>query len=92
MRIDVTRSDAIVCFDESAPAHLVWRDTRWDVLDRPTRIGLDEDAACSPFATHPPAPWKGWRFIARAEGDAETYVFDVRVTTAGTFEVVHVYD
>jgi hypothetical protein len=92
MRITIERSDATLRFAAAIPARLIWRGACWDVVDRPTPIGLDEDAACSPFVTHPPDSWSGWRFTARVAENGETYVFDVRATAAGDFEVVYVYD
>lgn len=58
------------------PSRLVWRGTRWRIVDTPTPIGSDDDAIWHPALTHPPAGWSGWRFAA-TDGH-ETRVLDVR--------------
>lgn len=92
MRKPLVAQQATLKFRDDTPIELLWDNNRWQVLDIPTRIGLDADAIYSPLVTHPPAPWKGWRFIARAGDDTASYVFDLIETSPGQFHVASVYD
>ena len=86
-----TVTTAAVRFEAGVPAGVFWRESRWRVLDIPTRLGLTEAALHSPWITHPPEPWTGWRFTARSDADGTTYVFAIKKTGAEEFEVLRVY-
>lgn len=45
--------------DAGVPVGISWRESRWRVLDTPTRLGLSEAVLYSPWITHPPEPWSG---------------------------------
>lgn len=83
-------SEVEVDFEADLPARLRWSGRAWDVIDTPTRLGLSEDLAYSELITHPPRPWTGWRFIARAH-DGEALVFDVKSVGSERWELIRVY-
>ena len=86
-----TETRTEVSFDAGIPAGIWWRETRWRVLDDPTRLGTSEAVLYSSWITHPPEPWSGWRFTARSEADGDVLVFDVKEFAPGEFEVLRVY-
>lgn len=92
MIIAVAQRTATLSFRDSQPVTLAWNERRWQVLDTPTRIGALGDCIYSPLVTHPPRPWAGWRFTARSDDGADTYVFDLRETTTDDYEVLRVYE
>lgn len=78
-------------FEAGVPTGISWRGSRWRVLDTLTRPGLSEAVLYSPWITHPPEPWAGWRFTARSDADGEVFVFDVKEIGSGGFEVLRVF-
>lgn len=92
MKVASAERTATIWFERDLPVELVWRGQRWEVLDAPTRIGLSEDDIFSALVTHPPQQWTDWRFVARSQPHAETYVFDIRETGDRAWEVLHVFD
>lgn len=88
--ITISKPAATIWFESGLPVRLVWDDKRWQVLDTPTRLGSEHSAIYHPLVTHPPEPWSGWRFIARADDEGGSLVFDVKEVRAGAWEVVRV--
>lgn len=84
----ITEHAAAVWFESERPARLVWNRRRWHVIDTPTRLGNDGWSVYAAVVTHPPEPWSGWRFIARAEDGDESLLFDVKETACGEWMVV----
>lgn len=91
MRVLTVPRAAGIWYEQGRPTRLAWGDGDWRVVDTPTRIDATDDAVYSPFITHPPAPWPGWRFTARSESGA-TYVFDVHELPSGGCEVLRVFE
>lgn len=91
MQIETTERAAAVHYEQGCPTQLVWDEKQWRVLDVPTRIGAQGETVYSPFITHPPKPWPGWRFTAGTDGGA-AYVFDIRELSGGRCEVLRVYE
>ncbi|WP_447587934.1 hypothetical protein [Microbacterium lacticum] len=44
MRKPLVAQQASLKFRDDTPVELLWDNNRWEVLDIPTRIGLDADA------------------------------------------------
>lgn len=86
----MTYSEVEVDFEAGFPARLRWSSRAWDVIDTPTRLGVSEDRAYSELITHPPRPWLGWRFTARAD-DGEVLLFDVKAGIDDCWELIRVY-
>lgn len=69
---------------DQAPTAVHWRGRRYTVTDEPTLL---EDLL-APAVMHPPAII-GWRFQGTNNGTS--YVFDVRRSPAGRWELLRVY-
>ncbi len=79
----------LVELSDDVPTSLGYHGQLWLVLDTPTRLGVTEEAAYSGLVTHPPTPWLGWRFIAKAQGH-DSLIFEV-VRRADGWELIRVY-
>lgn len=92
MRVAARHRAATVWFEDGVPARLFWTDRRWRVLDHPTRLDVRDDALSAPVPGGSPQRGTGWRFIAGAEDQAETHVFDLRKTAPDRFEVLRLFE
>jgi len=86
-----TIHDATVELDliGAIPRRLGYDQRDWTIIDTPTPLGIPEEAVYSGYITHPPYPWVGWRFWARAD-DGDVLGFDVR-QRGGEWDVIRVY-
>lgn len=73
----IQAADIALRLEDDRPKGVEHHGRSWRVIDTPTRIG-NESAVYSALITHPPVPWIGWRFMARADDDGEVLTFDVR--------------
>lgn len=88
MVVKIAQKGATLRFEGEVPVGLDWGGRRWRIIDMPTLIGVGDDFLYSPMITHPPEPWTGWRFTTRSEETDEAYLFDLRHTAGGAYEVL----
>jgi hypothetical protein len=74
--------------DGRRPVRVVWCGQRYIVSDTPTPL---LHVVGAPEMTHPLEPQWGWRFQGTNEG-GESFVFDVRVRSSQTWDLVAIYD
>jgi hypothetical protein len=73
---------------QGVPERFVWGETRYRVIDRPTRVESDYDLA----AMHPPAIPLAWRFTAKPD-DGGSLIFDVRpIVGRDEWVLIRVYE
>lgn len=61
------------------PIALIWRDTRWRIIDQPTPLRQEVGWSLPMVTCVTDARRSGWRFTARSAAHGEVRTFDVLV-------------
>lgn len=90
MRV-VANAPVDVRLEQGEPVALIWRDTEWRVIDRPTLL-REEAEWLHPRITHAPdARRMGWRFTACCATQDEVRTFDV-LEGGASWRLLYVWD
>lgn len=77
--------------EQGEPVAVIWRDTKWRVIDCPTPL-REEVGWLHRLITHAPDVRRmGWRFKARCAAQDEVRIFDV-VEGGASWRLLYVWD